>query len=61
MRRGLIAGIIIGGIVGAYYGMNMGNREQRRLRHATDDVIDRGGDIVDQVKDRAVRLFDNLR
>lgn len=61
MRRGIIAGIIIGGIAGAYYGMNMGNREQRRLRHATDDLVERGGDVMDRVKDGAARLFDNLR
>lgn len=61
MRRGLITGLVIGGIVGAYYGMNMGSREQRRLRQATDDLLERGTDVVDRVRDGAGRLFDNLR
>ncbi len=61
MRRGLITGLILGGIVGAYYGMNMTSRDQRRVRQATDDLLGRGTDVVDRVKDGAVRLFDNLR
>jgi len=61
MRRGLITGLIIGGIVGAYYGMNMTSRDQRRLRQTTDDLLGRGTDMVDRVKDGAVRFLDNLR
>ncbi len=61
MRRGLITGLVIGGIVGAYYGMNMTGRDQRRLRRGADDLLDRGGEAVDRMRDGAMRLVDNWR
>lgn len=59
MKHGVLAGLIIGGVVGVYYGINMSKRDEKRLRHAADDLLGRGGDMVDGLKDRAVRLFDN--
>ncbi|MGI6357410.1 MAG: YtxH domain-containing protein [Bacillota bacterium] len=61
MRRGLLTGLVIGGIIGAYYGMNMSSRDQRRLRESAGDLLDRGGEVVDRVKDGALRFMDNWR
>ncbi|NLY54835.1 MAG: YtxH domain-containing protein [Firmicutes bacterium] len=57
MRRGLLAGLVIGGVLGAYYGMSMGNREQRRLRRMANDLMSRGEDMMDMMKDKASHMM----
>ncbi|HHW98672.1 MAG TPA: YtxH domain-containing protein [Firmicutes bacterium] len=57
MRRGLIAGMIIGGVIGTYYGMSLGSKSERRLRRMADDFLDRGSEMMDRVKDRATRMM----
>lgn len=57
MRRGLIAGMIIGGVLGTYYGMSMNHRSEQRLQRMADDFMDRSSDMMDRVKDRASRMM----
>ncbi|NLW17925.1 MAG: hypothetical protein GX033_09885 [Firmicutes bacterium] len=57
MRRGLIAGMIIGGVLGAYYGMSLSSRQERRLQRLADDFLDRGNEMMARVKDRASRMM----
>lgn len=57
MRRGLVAGMIIGGMLGTYYGMSLNNRSERRLQRMADDFLDRGTEMMDRVKDRASRMM----
>lgn len=57
MRRGLVAGMIIGGVLGTYYGMSLNNRSERRLQRMADDFLDRGTEMMDRVKDRASRMM----
>ena len=57
MRRGLIAGMIIGGVLGTYYGMSMGNRSEQRLQRMADDFLDRSSEMMDRVRGRASRMM----
>lgn len=60
MRRGFFAGIVLGSLIGVYYGMSMNGKDRRRLRHMASDAMDRGTDMVDMVKDRAQRLVEHI-
>lgn len=61
MRRGgLLTGMILGGMIGVYYGMSMNGKRRARMRHMADDVIDRGGDVVDSMMDRAHSLMERI-
>lgn len=57
MRRGLVTGLIIGGVLGVYYGLTVSNRERRRLNYLADDLLERGSDVMDMVRDKAVRTM----
>lgn len=57
MRRGLLAGLIVGGMLGTYYGMSLNNRGERHLQRMADEFLDRSGDMMDKVRDRASRMM----
>ncbi|MGI6343807.1 MAG: YtxH domain-containing protein [Bacillota bacterium] len=61
MRRHLLTGMIIGGLIGTYYGMTMSRQNQRRLTNMADNLIDRGSDMAGMIKDRATDLMDRVR
>jgi len=42
MRKGFIAGLLVGGLVGAYYGMQMTVREKGELRDMAMKFASRG-------------------
>ncbi len=60
MRRGFLAGILLGGLVGVYYGMTMDGKGRRRLRHMATDAADRGTDMIDMVRDKAQRIVEHI-
>ena len=60
MRRGLIAGLIVGGLLGTYYGMSLNSKSEQRLQRMADDFLDRSGDMMDKVKDRASRMMPSM-
>ncbi len=57
MRRGLVTGMIIGGVLGTYYGMSLNSKSERRLQRMADDFLDRGTEMMDRVKDRASHIM----
>ena len=60
MRRGLLTGLVVGGLLGTYYGMSLNNKSERRLQRMADDLLDRGGEMVDRVRDRASRMMPSM-
>lgn len=60
MRRGLMTGLIVGGIVGTCYGMSMGKKNERQLRRMADDFLDRSEDVIDMMKDKTSHLMHSI-
>lgn len=53
MRKGFIAGMIIGGLVGAYYGMQMTTREKSELRGMAMRFASRGKQAMRELTNQA--------
>ncbi|KAF0197462.1 MAG: hypothetical protein FD169_444 [Bacillota bacterium] len=53
MRKGFIAGLLVGGLVGAYYGMQMTVREKSELRGMAMKFASRGKQAIHQFGDSA--------
>ena len=58
MRKGFIAGLLVGGLVGAYYGMQMTIREKSELRGMAMKFAARGRHAMHQFGDSAENLKD---
>lgn len=48
MRKGFIAGLLVGGLVGAYYGMQMTVREKSELRGMAMNFASRGKNAMNE-------------
>lgn len=66
MRKGFIAGLLVGGLVGAYYGMQMTVREKSELRGMAMNFASRGKnamhgfgvDSVEGLRDAAKEILE---
>ncbi|MBS3984949.1 MAG: hypothetical protein KGZ66_05040 [Selenomonadales bacterium] len=58
MRKGFIAGIIIGGLVGVYYGMQLTTRERSALGDLVDRVAAKGRRVMRELADDAVQVVE---
>lgn len=58
MRKGFIAGIIIGGLVGVYYGMQLTTRERSALGDLVDRVAAKGRRAMRELADDAVQVVE---
>lgn len=65
MRKGFIAGLLVGGLVGAYYGMQMTVREKSELRDMAMKFASRGktamsklGDMTDEAVSSAQDILE---
>lgn len=58
MRKGFIAGLLVGGLVGAYYGMQMTVREKSELRGMAMKFAARGKNAINEFGDSTAHLKD---
>ena len=58
MRRGFITGLILGGLVGTYYGMQLTTREKSELRGMAVKLASRGRHMLDEARDSVDDLMD---
>jgi predicted Zn-dependent protease with MMP-like domain len=58
VRKGFIAGIIIGGLVGVYYGMQLTTRERSALGDLVDRVAAKGRRVMRELADDAVQVVE---
>lgn len=60
MRKGFIAGLLVGGLVGAYYGMQMTVREKSEIKSAAMKFASRGRKAMQQFGNRAEGMADGV-
>lgn len=58
MRKGFIAGMIIGGLVGVYYGMQLTTRERSALGDLVGRVAAKGRRVVRELAEDAVQVVE---
>jgi len=56
VRKGFIAGLLVGGLVGAYYGMQMTIREKSELKDMAMKFASRGRHAMNQIGNKAERV-----
>lgn len=58
MRKGFIAGLLVGGLIGAYYGMQMTVREKSELRDMAMRFASRSKRAMHQLGDTAEKVME---
>lgn len=58
MRKGFLAGMIIGGLVGVYYGMQLTTRERSALGDLVGRVAAKGRRVVRELAEDAVQVVE---
>ena len=57
MRRGLVCGLIIGGLLGAYYARTVSSKQERRWQQMADEFVEKSCEVLDCMKEKAAHLM----